>query len=30
LDWEPKTTFAELVGLMVENDLRVESRQTKG
>ncbi len=25
LDWEPKTTFQELVGLMVENDLRMES-----
>jgi GDPmannose 4,6-dehydratase len=25
LDWEPKTTFEELVGLMVENDLRIES-----
>ena len=27
LNWEPKTTFQELVGLMVENDLRVESRR---
>lgn len=25
LGWEPSTTFAELVGLMVENDLRLES-----
>jgi GDPmannose 4,6-dehydratase len=25
LNWEPKTTFEELVGLMVENDLRMES-----
>jgi len=25
LDWEPKTTFEKLVGLMVENDLRMES-----
>ncbi len=29
LGWEPKTTFEELVGLMVENDLRVESRKAK-
>jgi GDPmannose 4,6-dehydratase len=28
LDWQPKTTFEELVGLMVENDLRVESKRT--
>ncbi len=25
LDWQPTTTFEELVGLMVENDLRLES-----
>ena len=25
LDWQPTTTFNELVGLMVENDLRIES-----
>jgi GDPmannose 4,6-dehydratase len=25
LDWQPSTTFEELVGLMVENDLRLES-----
>jgi GDPmannose 4,6-dehydratase len=25
LDWQPTTTFNELVGLMVENDLRLES-----
>jgi GDPmannose 4,6-dehydratase len=25
LDWQPTTTFEELVGLMVENDLRMES-----
>ena len=30
LDWEPKTTFEELVGLMVENDLQIESSRTKG
>jgi GDPmannose 4,6-dehydratase len=30
LDWEPKTTFQELVNLMVENDLRMESSFTKG
>ena len=29
LGWEPKTTFEELVGLMVENDLRVESSKAK-
>jgi GDPmannose 4,6-dehydratase len=29
LNWEPKTTFQELVGLMVENDLRIESRRAK-
>jgi GDPmannose 4,6-dehydratase len=29
LDWEPKTTFQELVRLMVENDLRMESRFAK-
>ena len=28
LDWQPKTTFEELVGLMVENDLRMESQRT--
>jgi GDPmannose 4,6-dehydratase len=25
LGWEPSTTFEELVGLMVENDLKIES-----
>lgn len=30
LDWEPKTTFEDLVGLMVENDLQIESNRTKG
>jgi GDPmannose 4,6-dehydratase len=25
LNWEPRTTFEELVGLMVENDLRIEA-----
>ena len=29
LGWEPKTTFEELVGLMVENDLRMESSKAK-
>ena len=29
LGWEPKTTFEELVGLMVENDLSIESKKTK-
>lgn len=29
LAWEPKTTFEELVGLMVENDLRMESNRVK-
>lgn len=27
LNWEPTTSFEELVGLMVENDLRIESSQ---
>jgi GDPmannose 4,6-dehydratase len=29
LGWEPKTTFEELVGLMVENDLSIELKKTK-
>ena len=29
LGWQPKTTFEELVGLMVENDLSIESKKTK-
>ena len=28
LDWQPTTTFEELVGLMVENDLRMESTRS--
>jgi GDPmannose 4,6-dehydratase len=27
LNWEPTTSFEELVGIMVENDLRIESSQ---
>ena len=29
LDWSPRTTFQELVSLMVENDLRLESNAVK-
>ncbi len=29
LDWSPRTSFQELVSLMVENDLRIESQQAK-
>jgi GDPmannose 4,6-dehydratase len=29
LDWSPRTTFQELVSLMVENDLRLESNTVK-
>ncbi len=29
LDWSPRTSFQELVGLMVENDLRLESSTVK-
>lgn len=30
LNWQPTTTFEELVGLMVENDLRIESNRSVG
>ena len=26
LDWEPKTSFDELVDIMVQNDLRIEKQ----